>query len=88
MMEWTKQGAAVIAAVELTTGQRGRCVLLGPRENPKGAVIVLAGSGGSAADSRMLDASLDQLTPSTLAEIICMQERVFGAAGLPAPQFP
>ncbi|HRK33876.1 MAG TPA: hypothetical protein PLJ47_04705 [Candidatus Hydrogenedentes bacterium] len=86
MLEWTKQGVAAVASVELTNGQRGRCVLLGPRENPKGAVIVLAGTG-SAAETKPVQSCVDDLGPALLVEILCMQERMFGASGLPAPEF-
>lgn len=87
-MDWTKQGAAVVSSVELTTGQHGKVVIVGPRENPKGAVIVLGGAGGGVMDAKPVDAHMDQLAPAAVAEIICMQERVFGSAGLPKVQFP
>ena len=87
-MDWTKQGAAVVSSVELTTGQHGKVVIVGPRENPKGAIIVLGGEGGGVMDAKPVDTHLDHLTPVTVAEIICTQERVFGAAGLPKVQFP
>ena len=87
-MDWTKQGAAVVSSVELTTGQHGKVVIVGPRENPKGAIIVLGGEGGGVMDAKPLDAHLDHLAPATVAEIVCTQERVFGAAGLPKVQFP
>lgn len=87
-MDWTKQGAAVVSSVELTTGQHGKAVIVGPRENPKGAVIVLGGAGGGVMDAKPIDTVLDQLAPETIAEIICTQERVFGSAGLPKVQFP
>jgi hypothetical protein len=81
-MDWTKQGAAVVASVDLKSGQRGNVVLVGARENPKGAVIVLP-SGGGAVDTRPLEAHLDNLPAATVTEIMCMQERLFGASGLP-----
>lgn len=87
-MDWTKQGAAVVSSVELTTGQHGKVVIVGQRENPKGAVIVLGGSGGGVMDAKPVDAHLDHLSPAAVAEIIWMQERVFGSAGLPKVQFP
>lgn len=87
-MDWTKQGAAVVSSVELTTGQHGKVVIVGPRENPKGAVIVLGGAGGGVMDAKPVDAHMDHLSPGVVAEIICTQERVFGSAGLPKVQFP
>ena len=74
--------------IELTTGQRGKIVIVGPRENPKGAVIVLAGASAGAADTRPVEAHLDDLSPAVVAEVICMQERLFGASGLPKVDLP
>ncbi len=85
-MDWTKQGPAFVAPINLTTGQHGRVVIVGPRENPKGAVIVIAHASGGSVDTQPVDAHLDRLAPAAAAEIICMQERVFGASGLPRPQ--
>ncbi|NUM55475.1 MAG: hypothetical protein HUU46_17645 [Candidatus Hydrogenedentes bacterium] len=85
-MDWTKQGAAVVSSVEFTTGQRGKVVIVGPRENPKGAVIVIAGPAG--VETRSVGEYLDRLNPAAVAEILCMQERAFGASGLPKVQLP
>jgi len=85
-MDWTRQGAAVVSSIELTTGPRGKVVLVGPRENPKGAVIVIAGAGG-VVDTRPVSAHLDYLPAAVVAEVLCMQERVFGASGLPPVHF-
>ena len=63
-------------------------VIVGPRENPKGAIIVLGGEGGGVMDAKPVATHLDHLTPATVAAIVCTQERVFGAAGLPKVQFP
>jgi hypothetical protein len=87
-MDWTMQGAAVVSNIELTTGQRGKVVLVGARENPMGAVIVLAGASGGAVDSKPVEAHLDRLSPTVVAEVICMQERLFGAASLPKVHLP
>lgn len=86
-MDWTKQGPVIVAPVELTPGRRGRAVLVGPRENPQGAVIIVAGMAGGGVDTRPLDAHLDQLSPAVITEIVCMQERQFGSCGLPKPPF-
>ena len=85
-MVWTKQGAAFVAPIDLTTGQHGRVVIVGPRENPQGAVIVIAHASGGSVDTQPVDAHLDRLPPAATAEIVCMQERAFGASGLPKPQ--
>lgn len=81
-MDWTRQGAAVVSSIELANGRRGKVVLVGPRENPKGAVVVIAGAGG-VVETRPVGAHLDDLPPAVVAEVMCMQEREFGASGLP-----
>ena len=86
-MDWTRQGAAVVSSVELSGGQRGKVVLVGPRENPKGAVVVLAGAGGTV-ETRPVEAHFDRLSPAVVAEVLCMQERAFGASGLPQVHLP
>lgn len=87
-MDWTKQGAAVVSTIELTTGQRGKVVLVGARENPKGAVVVIAAPGGNSVDTRPFQDHVNHLSPATVAEVLCMQERLFGAAGLPKVHLP
>lgn len=86
-MEWTKQGAAAVAALQLNNGVRGRIVLVGVRENPKGAMVLVPGAMPASVDTRPLDQHLDHLSPAAVVEIMCMQERLFGVSGLPAPQF-
>lgn len=87
-MDWTKQGAAVYSRVELTTGKQGKVVIVGARENPKGAVVVIADTAPGGVDTQPLEAHIDHLSPAVVAEIMCMQERLHGASGLPAPHFP
>ena len=84
-MEWTKQGAAAVAPIQLLNGARGRIVLVGARENPKGAMVLVPGSVPASVDTRPLEQHLDHLAPMTIVEIICMQERLFGESGLPVP---
>lgn len=85
-MDWKNQGAALVSSIRLTTGQMGRVVIVGPRENPKGAVVVIAGGAGGTVDTQPVEAHMDRLPPAVVAEIVCMQERAFGASGLPKPQ--
>ncbi|MDZ4860915.1 MAG: hypothetical protein SGI88_18220 [Candidatus Hydrogenedentes bacterium] len=87
MLDWTRQGAAVVATISLSSGQDAKVVLVGARENPKGAIVLLMDAAVSATDTRPLESYIDQLSQAALAEILCMQERLFGPAGLPAPHF-
>ena len=87
MLEWIRQGAAVLAPIQLTTGQHAKVVVVGGRENQKGAVLVLMNDGIPATETRPLENYIDTVPPAALAEILCMQERLFGQAGLPAPLF-
>lgn len=85
-MDWTKQGTAVTGSLALTTGERARVVIVDARENPKGAVIVTTGAGG--VETKPLESQLDRLSPAAVAEILCVQERLFGSSGLPKVKLP
>ncbi|MFP4500968.1 MAG: hypothetical protein ACLFTT_08210 [Candidatus Hydrogenedentota bacterium] len=82
---WRKQGAAVVGTLTLTDGRKGNVVLVGARTNPKGAALVLPGESGEAPMTVMLKDGLDRMYPQQMLELLCMQERSFGTAGLPAP---
>lgn len=82
-MKWTRQGEAVISPFRLVDGCAARAVLMGPRTNPKGAVVVAA-QGPDEIKTFPLSALLDRIPPQDLVEILCMQERVFGSTGLSA----
>ena len=73
-----------MGAVATRDGRRGNAVIVGPRENPKGVLLVFAGAGG-ALDSVPLANQLDQLAPGHVIDILCMQERLFGDRGLERP---
>ncbi|MBI2433090.1 MAG: hypothetical protein HYV26_09490 [Candidatus Hydrogenedentes bacterium] len=70
----------------MRSGAPARIVLVGPRENIKGAVLVFAAGTGSELKTSPLQEHAELLGPAQLAEISCMQERLFGASELPAPQ--
>ena len=85
MIRWQKQGAAWVGTLKLGDGDAANIVLLGGRDNPKGAVLVTASQGG-APDKRALGSVLDLLSPKQTIEILCMQQRAFGSsAHLPPP---
>lgn len=83
-MNWSRQGGAVVSPVRLTDGREGKVVLVAGRENPKGAIIVLA-DAASGSNAFPLPTLLSALQPDTTADILCMQERAFAATALPAP---
>jgi len=69
----------------MQSGDHAKVVLVGPRSNPRGAVLVTAPADSSdkAATIPLLD-HLDQLSPDQVLEILITQERAFGS-GLLAP---
>lgn len=81
---WRRQGAAVVGSLTLPDGQKGNVVLVGGRDNPRGAAIVLPGAAG-APRTLPFEGNAGLLHPQQVAELVCMQERVFGTAGLPKP---
>lgn len=84
-MKWTRQGEAVVSSSRLVDGVPARVVLIGPRNNPKGAAVVVPVQGPEKVKTFRLDEVVDRLTPQDVVEILCMQERFFGASGLSAP---
>lgn len=61
-------------------------MLVGARENPKGAVVVLPSGPGGALKATPLQDCLASLSPAQVIEVACMQERIFGDSSLPAPK--
>ena len=82
---WRRQGAAIVGTLTLPDGRRGNVVLVGGRNNPKGAAIVLPGDGGGAPQTLPFAENAGLLHPQQAAELVCMQERAFGTGGLPRP---
>ncbi len=85
-MKWTRQGDAVVGAIRLTDGAAARVVLVGPRTNQKGAVVVIPVEGPEKIKTLNLNGALDRLNPQDVVEVLCMQERLFGASGLAIPK--
>ena len=78
MISWKKQGAAIVGGLSLQDGRAANVVLVGSRQNPKGAVVVAPAADGGQLQTLMLNDALDWLAPSSVIEIMCMQELVFG----------
>jgi len=83
-MDWSRQGGAVVRQIRLTDGCTGRVALVAGRDNPKGAIIIVANE--HAPVPAPLNTMLDVLQSADAIEIMCMQERVFGNSGLPAAE--
>lgn len=75
----------MVGRLTYADGRPGNVVLVGPKENPKGATLVLPPEGGGALKTLSLAEGLALLRPGAAVDIICMQERVFGTTGLEAP---
>lgn len=85
MIAWKKQANALVGPLQLTNGQRATVVLVGGRENPRGAAIVMATEAdGKPAPHPLMD-HLDLVPLTGLVEILCMQERAYGEHGLSRP---
>lgn len=85
MIKYRRQGTAIVGTLSLLDGRLGNVVLIGARDNPKGATLVLAGKEGGAVQAIALGQGLGLLHPATVVDILCMQERLFGGVGLPRP---
>ena len=83
---WRKQAAAWVGDLSLSDGRRGNIVLVGPRANPRGAVLVLPEDKEGKVTTTPISAGYEMLDPQQLIEIQCMQERAFGKTGLTPPQ--
>jgi hypothetical protein len=80
---WKQQGTGLVASLTLTDGVEGRVVLVGPRSDPEGAMVVLIGREPGSVESLPLSAVLDRISPETAVSILCAQERHFGDGALP-----
>jgi hypothetical protein len=85
LIAWKKQASAWVGPLQLTTGQRATAVLVGARDNPRGAAIVMStGTDAKPVPHPLMD-HLDLVPQTTLIEILCHQERAFGSSGLTRP---
>jgi len=72
-----------VGRVTFLDGHVGSVVLVGPRNNPKGAVAVLPADNSGSVKTLPLPEVVDGLHPATLVEVLAVQERAFGNSGLP-----
>ncbi|MBI2422632.1 MAG: hypothetical protein HYV27_07365 [Candidatus Hydrogenedentes bacterium] len=75
----------MVGEVAYTDGHRGNIVLVGPRSNPKGAALLIPGGNAGKPATKLFPDGIDLLGPELTVELLCMQERAFGACGLPKP---
>ena len=89
MIEWTYQGAALVGVLTLANGEAAQAVIVGPRDNPKGATIVVTGSNSGKPTAIPLGEATERLRTEEMVDIVAMQERVHGTSTLqpPAPPF-
>lgn len=85
MLVWKSQGAAFAADLALIDGRRATAVIVADRQNPRGLVLLLQ-EGGAAPTPVLIEEVEDALAPGDHIELLTMQERAFGAAGLPRPE--
>lgn len=71
-----------MGGIEFLDGRVGSVVLVGPRNNPKAAVVVVAGEKSGPVTTMPLPDALEMLHPSVLIDILASQERAFGTSGL------
>jgi hypothetical protein len=74
-----------VGTLTFNDGRCGNVVLVGARENPKGAVVVVPGEEGGAPGTLLFADAVSFLYPQQIVELLCMQERAFGAHHLPSP---
>ena len=68
--------------MSLLDGRVGNVVLVGPRSNPKGAVVVLPGGNSGSMETLPFADVTDGLHPATIVEVLAAQERAFGTSRL------
>ena len=82
MMEWKQQESALVGLVPYG-GTGARVVLVGARNNPKGAVLIVPTAVANQAEKVALSAGLLRLSVRAVIDILCAQERQFGKSALP-----
>lgn len=86
MITWKQQGAAAIGALVLVDGRGASVALVGPRQNTKGAALIMKASEGDEFDTITLKDAVALLSPEQVVDIICSQERIYGSSGLTTPE--
>lgn len=77
-----------MGAISLLDGRKGNAVVVGPRDNPKGATLVIQKGGAEEPERRSFSDSTALLSPELVTDVLCLQERAFGDSGLEAPEVP
>ena len=72
----------MVSVIALRDGRVGKVVLVGGRDNPRGAVMVMPGEGTAGAQAVPLNEHRGLLHPRQVVEVLCAQERAFGSSGL------
>jgi len=74
-----------VGALQLTDGRAANVVLVGSRQNAKGAVLLVPGSQGQV-QTLPLSSGLEFLHPQHVVDVLLLQERAFGPSGLVPPK--
>jgi hypothetical protein len=85
VLTWKLQGPAYAADLRLSDGRAAKGVVVAGRDNPRGMVVLVPAADG-APETLLLDQAMVRLAPGDLIELLLMQERAFGASGLPKPE--
>lgn len=84
-MEWKKQGSAAVANVALAGGGNGTIVIVGPRDNARGAVLVIPQGNEGDVEKLPFSKGIEHVSPRDAVSILVMQERLHGESGLKPP---
>ena len=79
-------GLAVVGEIVFKDGRHGSVVLVAPRNNAKGATLVLPDPQGGKPEMHGFLQGMEQLFPQDIVQILAMQERLFGDGELPRPE--
>jgi hypothetical protein len=71
-----------VGRIAFLDGRVGSVVLVGPRTNPKGAIVVLSTDNSGSVETLPLADAMDGLHPAMIVEVLAAQERAFGNSGL------
>ncbi|NIA14632.1 MAG: hypothetical protein GWP08_11180 [Nitrospiraceae bacterium] len=74
-----------MGALAFLDGRQGNVVLVGARDNPKGAVLVIPSEVAGEVETFPLDAGIRYLSEGAIVDVLCMQARAFGSSGLKPP---
>lgn len=85
MITWRKKGEAFVGSLVYNDGRKGNVVVVGGRDNPNGAALVVPVEGGEP-ESRPFNEGIDLLKPWHIMDVMTMQERAFGSGMLPSAE--